>query len=81
MGRYRYWVEYKRHDNQLYLAVGEVEVVAHFHRQWAAAAAAEVHDAVLAASVWHVVYCKHLLTGRVTLEGRKVEKMEGELWR
>lgn len=34
-----------------HLAVGEVEVVTHFHRQRPAAAAAEVHDAVLTASV------------------------------
>lgn len=34
-----------------HLAVGEVEVVAHLHGQRSPAAAAEVHDAVLAAAV------------------------------
>lgn len=57
---------------QLYLAVGKVEIVAHFHRQRATAAATEVHDAVLTATVWHVVHCKHLLTCRITLEGKQV---------
>lgn len=81
MGPCRYWVELKLHVNQLYLAVGEVEIVAHFHWQRATAAAAEVHDAVLTASVWHVVYCKNLLTCRVTLEGPRGEVRGGGWWR
>lgn len=57
-----------------HLAVGEVEVVTHFHRQRPAAAAAEVHDAVLTASVWHVVDCKHSLTRRVPLKETKKKR-------
>lgn len=34
-----------------HLAVGEVEVVTHFHGQRSLAAAAEVHNAILAASM------------------------------
>lgn len=34
-----------------HLAVGEVEVVTHFHRERSPAAAAEIHNAVLAASM------------------------------
>jgi len=45
-----------------HLAVGEVEVITHFHRQRAPAAAAEVHDAVLAAAVRDVVDREHSLT-------------------
>lgn len=50
-----------------HLAVGEVEVVTHLHGQRALAAAAEAHDAVLAASVRHVVNCEYSLTSRVCL--------------
>lgn len=50
-----------------HLAVGEVEVVTHLHGQRALAAAAEAHDAVLAASVRHVVNCEYSLTSRVRL--------------
>lgn len=50
-----------------HLAVGEVEVVTHLHRQRSLAAAAEAHDAVLAASVRHVVDCEDSLTSRVRL--------------
>lgn len=39
-----------------HLAVSEVQVVAHLHRQRAVPAAAEVHDAVLAASMRYVVH-------------------------
>lgn len=59
-----------------HLAVGEVKVVTHFHRQWPPAAAAEVHDAILAASVRDIIDCKHLLTCRVALsETRRTEKV------
>lgn len=59
-----------------HLAVGEIEVVAHFHRKRSPAAAAEVHDAVLAASVRDIVDCEHSLACRVPLtETRK--KREG----
>lgn len=56
-----------------HLAVGEVEVVTHLHRQRALAAAAEAHDAVLAASVRHVVNCEYSLTSRVRL--RKTDNL------
>lgn len=51
-----------------HLAVGEVEVVTHLHRQRTLAAAAEAHDAVLAASVRHVVDCEYSLTSRICLK-------------
>lgn len=57
----------KKHNKSLncmkssHLAVGEVQVIAHFHRQRAPAAAAEVHDAVLAAAVRDVVDREHPL--------------------
>lgn len=59
-----------------HLAVGEVKVVAHLHRQRALAAAAEAHDAVLAASVRHVVNCEYSLTGRVRL--RKTDNLRSK---
>lgn len=54
-----------------HLAVGKVEVVTHLHRQRSSAAAAEAHDAVLAASVRHVVDCEHSLASRVCLKETK----------
>lgn len=51
-----------------HLAVGEVEVVAHLHRQRSSAAAAEAHDAVLAAAVRHVVDREHSLASSVRLQ-------------
>lgn len=59
-----------------HLAVGEVKVVTHLHRQRSPAAAAEIHDAVLAASVWHVIDCEHSLTCRVSLKETKKELEE-----
>lgn len=55
-----------------HLAVGEVEVVAHLHRQSSSAAAAEAHDAVLAAAVRHIVDCKYSLTSRVRLKSQTI---------
>lgn len=52
-----------------HLAVGEVEIVAHFHGQRAPAAAAEVHDAVLAAAVRDIVDGEHSFTHRIALRG------------
>lgn len=61
-------------SHRSHLSVGEVEVVTHFHRQRSPAAAAEVHDAVLAASMRHVVDCEHSLTRRVPLRKTKGKK-------
>lgn len=63
---------------QSHLAVGEVEVIAHLHRQRALAAAAEIHDAVLAASVRDIVDCKNSLTCRVSL--RKTRQTDRKYW-
>lgn len=45
-----------------HLAVGEVEVITHLYRQRTLAAAAEVHDAVFAASMRDIIDCKYSLT-------------------
>lgn len=61
---------------QSHLAVSEVEVIAHLHRQRTLAATAEVHDAILAASVRDIIDRKNSLTCRVPLgKTRKTCKM------
>ena len=50
-----------------HLTVSEVEVITHLHRQRAPATAAEIHDAVLAASVRDIIDRKYSLTRRVPL--------------
>lgn len=51
-----------------HLTICEVEIVAHFHRQGPPAAAAEVHDAVLAAAMRDIVDCEHSLARRIPLK-------------
>lgn len=62
-----------------HLTVGKVEVVAQLHRQRSLAAAAEAHDAVLAASVRHIVDCEHALASRVCLKEPKNKESENNL--
>lgn len=62
---------------QSHLAVSEVEVITHLHRQRALAAAAEVHDAILAASMRDIVDRKNSLTCRVPLRKTWVNKQKG----
>lgn len=55
-----------------HLSVSEVQVITHLHGQRAVPAAGEVHDAVLAAAVRHVVHRKNALARRVGL--RRIER-------
>lgn len=62
-----------------HLAVGEVQIIAHFHGQRAPAPTAEVHNAVLAATVRHVVDGEHSLAHRIPLrETRKGNEITNE---
>lgn len=59
-----------------YLPISEVEVITHFHRQRPLAAAAEVHDAILAAAMRDIVDCEHSLTRRIPLKKKRHQRNE-----
>lgn len=50
-----------------YLAVSKIKVIAHLNRQRAFSAAMEIHNAVLAATVRHIIHCENPLTSWICL--------------